>query len=160
MWQEIHYFDMKPLVPPTPSRRRNMRRVKARDTQIELRVRRALHQAGYRFRLHRRGLPGCPDVVLPRYKLAVWIHGCFWHGHTCAKGRTRPKTNAEFWHAKLDGNVARDEANVAAIRQLGWQPIIIWECSLTSGVEQLLAHLAKMKAAGRKPTPPPSLAPQ
>jgi DNA mismatch endonuclease (patch repair protein) len=119
-----------------------MAMVKGRDTRPEMTVRRALHAEGYRFRLHRRDLPGRPDIVLPRYRTAVFVHGCFWHGHDCCKGRRRPSTRVEFWEAKLEGNVARDLAVAAALEATGWDVETVWECSLEAGIERVLARLS------------------
>ena len=107
-----------------------MRRITGKDTQPEIAVRRVLHRMGYRFRLHRKDLPGNPDVVLPRWKTAVFVHGCFWHGHDCKKGSgtRRPKSNTAYWNAKIDRNVQRDTRHGRALRRLGWKRIVIWAC--------------------------------
>ena len=105
-----------------------MRGVKQKDTKPEIRVRRMLHALGYRFRLHRRDLPGRPDIVLPKYNTVIQVHGCFWHQHTgCAEGR-RPTSNTEYWSAKLDRNVERDIENKSKLESLGWVVQTIWEC--------------------------------
>jgi DNA mismatch endonuclease, patch repair protein len=122
------------------TRSRNMSRVKNRGTGPEMVVRRALHARGFRYRLHRKELPGRPDVILPRYRVAVLVHGCFWHGHDCARGK-RPASNREFWTAKLDGNLERDRRTEAGLRELGWNVWVIWECGLEGGVAALLAEL-------------------
>lgn len=109
-------------------RSKNMAAVKGKDTVPELLVRSALHRLGYRFRLHRKDLPGKPDIVLPKHRLCIFVHGCFWHQHPGCSRATRPATNTEFWDAKLDGNVARDKRDVARLRVLGWNVCIIWEC--------------------------------
>ena len=108
-------------------RSRLMARVRTRDTEPETRVRKLLHGMGYRFRLHPKDLPGSPDIVLPRYRKAVFVHGCFWHGHDCAKGR-RPTSNVDFWSKKLDRNVVRDRQSNDALGALGWKVLVIWEC--------------------------------
>lgn len=118
-----------------------MRAVRGRDTGPELRVRRALHAAGFRFRLQRADLPGRPDLVLPRHRLAVFVHGCFWHGHDCPRGRRAPKTNAAYWQAKIARNRTRDAAAQAALTAAGWTPVIIWECALDRAVEQVRAAI-------------------
>lgn len=123
-----------------------MAAVRGRDTKPEVAVRRALHAAGYRFRLHRRDLPGRPDIVLPCHRLAVFVHGCFWHGHDCRRGR-RPSSNTGFWHAKLARNVERDRAAVEALTAAGWTVETVWECSLEAGVERVLARLRRAPAA-------------
>lgn len=117
-----------------------MSRVRNRDTGPEMVVRRALHTRGFRYRLHGKELPGRPDVILPRYRIAVLVHGCFWHGHDCARGR-RPASNREFWTSKLDGNLERDRRAEAGLRELGWNVWVLWECSLRGGVAALLADL-------------------
>lgn len=110
-------------------RRLNMSRVRAKNTRPELAVRRLLHRAGFRFRLHRRDLPGCPDIVLTRYRAAVFVHGCFWHGHSCSLFKI-PATRTEFWCAKIEANRLRDAVAKAALRDAGWRNLWIWECAL------------------------------
>ena len=107
-----------------------MRRVKGRDTKPEMIVRRALTRLGARYRLHRKDLPGSPDVVLPGRRLALFVHGCFWHGHDCARGARVPKQNRDYWTAKVARNRARDEAAVAALQAAAWRVETIWECEL------------------------------
>ncbi len=108
-----------------------MRKVKSRDTTPELKVRKALTRLGARFRLHRADLPGKPDIVLPGRKLAIFVHGCFWHGHDCARGSRVPKANRDYWTAKVARNCARDEENRAALTAKGWRVETIWECDLS-----------------------------
>jgi DNA mismatch endonuclease, patch repair protein len=110
-------------------RRLNMSRVKGRDTKPELLVRSIVHGLGYRFRLHGKGLPGRPDLVLPRHGKVIFVHGCFWHGHAGCRRAARPSTNREFWDRKIDGNVARDAANVRALRRAGWKVLVVWQCA-------------------------------
>lgn len=112
------------------SRRKTMQAVKARDTSIELRVRRILHSEGYRYRIHDRTLPGKPDIVFRPRKKTIFINGCFWHGHECARGDRPPKSNAEYWSAKLARNRERDRATAQRLEQLGWQVLTVWECEL------------------------------
>ncbi len=107
-----------------------MRRVKGRDTTPEKAVRSLLHRLGYRFRLQRRDLPGNPDIVLPGRRSVVFVHGCFWHGHDCARGARMPKANADYWTTKIARNRARDEKNLAALDALGWRAKVVWECEL------------------------------
>ena len=107
-----------------------MRRVKGANTTPELKVRRALTKLGARFRLHRKDLPGAPDIVLPGRRLALFVHGCFWHGHDCARGGREPKANADYWRAKIGRNRARDAANLQRLADLGWRAETIWECEL------------------------------
>jgi len=111
-------------------RSRIMSRVKGRDTQPELVVRRQLHRLGYRFRLHRKDLPGKPDIVLPKYRAVIFVHGCFWHGHPGCRRATRPASNTEFWDRKIDSNVARDAQAQAALAALGWRQLTIWQCQI------------------------------
>ncbi|MGD9664281.1 MAG: very short patch repair endonuclease [Novosphingobium sp.] len=115
---------------PTELRSRTMRAVKSRNTSPEIALRRLLHGAGYRFRLHRKDLPGSPDVVLPGRKSVIFMHGCFWHGHDCARGARQPKTNAGYWRAKISRNVERDAANITALHDAGWRVAVVWECEL------------------------------
>ena len=114
-----------------PERRSaNMARVRGKDTGPEIRVRRMAHAMGLRFRLHRKDLPGKPDLVFPRYRLAVFVHGCFWHRHPGCRRASTPTTRPEFWQAKFDGNVARDRQQQEALEALGWKVLILWECEL------------------------------
>ncbi len=105
-----------------------MRAVKSKDTAPELKVRRAAHALGLRFRLGRTDLPGKPDLVFPGRHTALFVHGCFWHGHDCPRGARVPATNRAYWEAKIARNVARDRTALASLRQLGWKPAVIWEC--------------------------------
>lgn len=107
-----------------------MASIRATNTRPELLVRRTLHAMGYRFRLHREDLPGRPDIVLSAKRIAVFVHGCFWHHHRgCQKARL-PTTNAAFWRGKIEGNVRRDKAAIAALVRAGWHPILVWECEI------------------------------
>ena len=119
-----------------------MQAVKSKDTSIELRVRRTLHAQGYRYRLHRPDLPGRPDLVFSSRKKVVFIHGCFWHGHQCARGKRVPKTNTAYWTAKISRNCARDTAARAKLKELGWKVSVVWECELRheSRVFRRLSH--------------------
>jgi DNA mismatch endonuclease (patch repair protein) len=120
-----------------------MRRVKGRNTTPELKVRRALTRLGARYRLHRKDLPGNPDIVMPGRKLALFVHGCFWHGHDCARGARVPQQNRDYWIAKVGRNVARDAKSRAALADLGWRVETIWECELkdAAALEARLAAL-------------------
>ena len=124
-----------------------MSRIRGRDTRPEKLVRSLLHRLGFRFSLKRRDLPGRPDIVLPRHKTVVFVHGCFWHRHAGCRNSVLPKTRPEFWLAKLDGNVARDRRNVAALKRLGWKVLTVWECELAD--EQKLSRnlLSKLSRA-------------
>lgn len=114
------------------TRSRMMAGIKGRDTRPELIVRRYLHAAGLRFRLGGCGLPGRPDVVLPARRVAVFVHGCFWHRHPGCRYATTPHARAEFWSRKFDANVRRDAHSVAALVEMGWTPATIWECETRS----------------------------
>jgi len=105
-----------------------MSRVRAKDTRPEMLVRRAIWSSGLRYRLHDKRLPGNPDIVLPSRRIAVFVHGCFWHRHPGCKSTRTPKTRVEFWETKFQGNVARDARVTAELERLGWTVIIIWEC--------------------------------
>ena len=118
-----------------------MARIKGKNTKPELVVRRTLHALGYRFRLHRGDLPGRPDIVLPRYKTAIFVHGCFWHRHPNCSKATMPKTRREFWQNKFETNILRDRRNTEALQNAGWQVLIVWECE-TKQIDALCARLA------------------
>lgn len=113
-----------------------MSRIRGGDTRPELLIRRECHRQGLRFRLHRKDLPGKPDLVFPKYKTIMFVHGCYWHSHGCKYGSVVPKTNTEFWQSKRSDTVKRDKRNVAALLEIGWRVVIVWEC-VTSGTEAL-----------------------
>ena len=115
----------------------NMSRIRGTDTKPEMIVRSIVHQMGFRFRLHRKDLAGKPDIVLPRHRKIIFVHGCFWHMHRCRYGKVVPKTNAEFWQNKRRGNVERDKRNRKALKNEQWQVLTIWEC-WTRDAEQLV----------------------
>jgi len=106
-----------------------MAAIKGKDTKPEVLLRKALFADGYRFRIHVKNLPGAPDIVLPKYRSVILVHGCFWHGHFCSISKI-PKTNIEFWTNKIHRNQARDIKTKAALKKLGWKVLIVWECSL------------------------------
>ena len=112
------------------TRSRMMSGIRGRDTRPEMAVRRALFAAGFRFRLHRRDLPGTPDIALPGRKVAVFVHGCFWHRHVGCRYSKLPASRPEFWKAKLDGNVDRDARAVQALQAMGWRVLVVWECAI------------------------------
>jgi DNA mismatch endonuclease (patch repair protein) len=113
----------------TPEQRsRNMAAIRGKDTKPEIVVRTALHALGYRFRLHRRDLPGSPDIVLPKYRTVIFVHGCFWHSHNCRYGKVTPATRSEFWSDKRTGTVERDQRKTQALEMEGWRVLTIWEC--------------------------------
>ena len=114
-------------------RSRQMGRIKGKNTKPELRVRKLIHRAGHRYRLHRKELPGKPDLVFPSKRKVIFVHGCFWHAHskpTCKKARI-PKTNQNFWRDKFAANAARDRRNVEILAEMGWKVLTLWECELT-----------------------------
>jgi DNA mismatch endonuclease, patch repair protein len=113
--------------PPTEERRRLMQRVRRTDTAPEILVREVLSDNGYRFSRHVKTLPGTPDIVFSKLKKAIFVHGCFWHAHTCKRGTT-PKTNRAFWIAKFDSNRLRDRRNVAGLKTMGYRALVVWEC--------------------------------
>lgn len=122
-------FRMADVVDPA-TRSRMMSGIRGRDTLPEMTLRRALHRAGFRFRLHAAQLPGRPDLVLPKRRAAVLVHGCFWHRHPGCRYATTPATRPAFWKSKFEGNVERDARNHAALLGLGWRIATIWECAL------------------------------
>jgi DNA mismatch endonuclease (patch repair protein) len=124
----------------TEMRSRMMAAVRGANTLPELYVRKKLFGEGFRYRLHVRELAGKPDIVLPRYRMAVFVHGCFWHGHSCPRGK-RPSSNIEFWNAKIDGNVRRDRHNRILLKRAGWSSVVIWECRLEMATRALLRRL-------------------
>ena len=128
--------------PVDQSRSALMRRVRGKDTAPEHSVRRAAHALGYRFRLHRRDLPGTPDLTFPRLRKILFVHGCFWHRHEGCRRTTWPKTRAVYWRRKFEENVERDRRNVAELRALGWEVLVVWECE-TFDWEKLLALLSE-----------------
>lgn len=125
-----------------------MGRVRSKNTAPELTVRRCLHANGYRFRLHKKSLPGSPDIVLAKYNLCIFVHGCFWHRHANCGRASIPQTNGEFWVTKFGRNVERDVAVQKALRELGWRVSVIWECQIkdTERASQLI--LGKVKSGG------------
>jgi len=119
------------------TRSRMMSGIRGKDTKPELLVRRYLYSRGLRFRLHVADLPGKPDIVLPRFRKIVFVHGCFWHQHAGCKYATLPSSRTEFWASKLSDNVVRDQYQIAALEGLGWGVLIVWECELRDGVTRL-----------------------
>ena len=118
----------------------NMSRIKAKDTQPEWLVRKFLHTNGFRYSLHKKTLPGKPDIVLPKYKTIIFIHGCFWHGHGNCKYFVVPKTRTEWWVKKINTNKANDAKAVKALKKEGWKVIIVWECKLKpAAIEKTLS---------------------
>ncbi|MBP0579593.1 DNA mismatch endonuclease Vsr [Labrys sp. LIt4] len=131
------------------TRSRMMSRIKGKDTRPELAVRRAAHTLGYRFRLHRRDLPGSPDLVFPGRRKVIFVHGCYWHRHPGCRFATTPGSNVEFWTDKFNRNIARDAAAIAALEGQGWRPLVLWECE-TFDSEVLAARLSAHLESGRE----------
>lgn len=133
----------------TPKERsKNMAAVKSKDTEPEMFVRRSLHALGFRFRLHRKDLPGKPDLVFPSRRAVVLVHGCFWHGHTC-RGGALPATRREFWEDKIGKNRLRDKRNVDLLLKLGWRVLTVWECELRD--EDAISRIAAWLNQSREP---------
>jgi len=124
----------------------NMSRIRGKNTRPELIVRSLLHKNGYRFRVHYKFLPGSPDIVLPKYRAAIFVHGCFWHQHRGCQYQYRPKSNTDFWNHKLDQNIKRDNETRMALEDLGWNVIVVWECEtddsscLLSKIQEILTR--------------------
>ena len=128
----------------TPEKRSwNMSRIKGKDTKIEVEVRKYLFSKGYRFRKNDKRYPGKPDIVLPKYHVAIFVHGCFWHRHEGCKDATIPKTRTEFWLEKFDKNVKNDQIKQEKLRALGWKVIVIWECELKRSFQETMDKVEK-----------------
>lgn len=142
---------MADIVSPE-QRSRMMAGIRGKDTKPEIIVRRLLHQLGYRFRLHRKDLPGRPDVVLPKWKTVVFVNGCYWHGHAGCELYRPPKTRTEFWDSKIDGNRRRDEHNYQLLREAGWNVVLVWECAVSKGRrlpgDQIVSELSQAIRSG------------
>jgi DNA mismatch endonuclease Vsr len=122
----------------------NMSRIKGKNTKPEMLVRRFLHSHGFRYKLHDKSLPGKPDIVLPKYKTVIFVHGCFWHGHQGCKYFVVPKTRTNWWLNKINGNIANDTKAIKALKKEGWKIIHLWECNLKARrVNQSLTSLLK-----------------
>jgi len=121
-----------------------MARIRSRDTKPEILVRRAAHNCGLRFRLHRKDLPGKPDLVFPGLRIALFVHGCFWHRHAGCRNCTDPKTRVEFWQTKFAANVERDRRAIDELVSLGWTPLIIWECE-AEDEQRLLLRISDLR---------------
>ena len=127
-------------------RSRNMSAIKSKNTKPEIAVRKVLHSMGYRFRLHRKNLPGSPDIVLPKYKTVIFVHGCFWHRHENCKYASTPKTREEFWQNKFKVNLKRDREIQEKIKNIGWKSVVIWECEVKNNklnLEEFIGPLMK-----------------
>ncbi|MFC1621239.1 very short patch repair endonuclease [Candidatus Omnitrophota bacterium] len=127
----------------------NMSRIRDKNTKPELAVRSFLHQNGFRFRIHKRSLPGKPDIVLPRYKLVIFVHGCFWHRHKGCKGATVPKTRVSFWQKKFVDNIKRFGKVKARLKKSGWGNLVIWECEIANKrkLSKILSTLKQSRRA-------------
>jgi len=128
----------------------NMSRIRSKNTKPELTLRKYLFAHGFRYRLHDKKLPGKPDIILPKYKTVIFVHGCFWHAHENCRYAVMPKSNIEYWTGKISGNVSRDFSARKKLLELGWQIIVIWECSLRKlnfefTMEQLMVQLREYK---------------
>lgn len=135
------------------TRSRMMSGIKGKNTKPEIQVRKYLHGRGLRFRLHVKDLPGKPDLVFPKYKAVVFVHGCFWHQHTGCKYATMPSTRMIFWTNKLSENVARDSYQIAALEGLGWRVFVVWECELQDSTKRLCSLYSEItKEVHAKPT--------
>jgi len=120
----------------------NMSRIQGKDTKPEIIVRSLLHRMGFRFRLHVGTLPGHPDIVLPRWKTVVLVHGCFWHRHRKCQFSYTPKSRKEFWLSKFEANVNRDRQTLTLLRKIGWKPVVVWECEIRE-LEKLTKRLSR-----------------
>jgi DNA mismatch endonuclease, patch repair protein len=118
--------------------------IKAKDTKPELAVRSILHRMGYRFRIHRKDLPGRPDIVLPKYRVAIFVNGCFWHNHKKCRDGKIPKTDTIRWQEKLARNVIRDKKNLIDLRRAGWKPLVIWECEIMTSIDKVKSKINKI----------------
>ena len=125
------------------SRSKNMSAIKSKNTKPEVEVRKLLHSMGFRFRLHKKDLPGSPDIVLPKYKTVIFVHGCFWHRHENCKYASNPKTRVEFWNKKFKDNIERDFVNQEELKSFGWKSKIIWECE-TKNIDKLREKLIQI----------------
>lgn len=119
----------------------NMSRIRSRDTRPERALRSMLHRAGFRFRLHDRSLPGTPDIVMKKHRAVILVHGCYWHRHEGCRNATTPSTRTDFWQAKFSATVARDERNLEALAELGWNPIVVWECDVKNRPDDVIAKI-------------------
>lgn len=132
------------------TRSKIMKSVPQKDTKPEMRLRKALHGMGFRYRLHDKKLPGSPDMVFPKYKVVVFVHGCFWHRHGC-KYTTTPSTRKEFWQAKFKANIERDKRNIRYLKEAGWRVMVVWECVIkgeNADIESMLKEVAKFLNSG------------
>lgn len=132
----------------TPAQRsKHMSKIRSKNTKPEMVVRRFLHANKFRFRLHDKSLPGQPDLKLPKYNTVIFIHGCFWHGHTNCRIYQMPKSRVDFWNSKIENNIARDKERIAMLRKMGWKVIVLWECELKPTKRNNVLHslISKIK---------------
>ena len=131
------------------TRSRMMAGIRGKNTGPEVSLRRAMHARGFRYRLHVRSMPGRPDLIFPRYKAVVFVHGCFWHRHEGCRYATSPATRPEFWTEKFAANVARDRNNEGRLRDAGWRIAVVWECALKRSIDDVAEHLSSWLQSGR-----------
>jgi DNA mismatch endonuclease (patch repair protein) len=124
-------------------RSQNMSKIRSKDTLPEILIRKALWRMGYRYRLYYKLLPGKPDIVITKYKIVIFVHGCFWHRHENCIEASRPKTNSEYWETKINKNIERDKKYQEEIKRLGWKVIIIWECNVKKDIEENIKLVGK-----------------
>lgn len=130
------------MADPTPARSRNMAAIKGKNTRPEKALRSGLFALGLRFRLHSKALPGSPDLVFPKYRAVVFVHGCFWHRHSGCRFTAVPRNNADFWGGKFAGNVKRDQAALEQLHELGWRVAIVWECAMRASPQRAVLQLS------------------
>jgi len=126
-----------------------MSQIRSKNTQPERMVRSYLHAMGFRFRLHQRSLPGAPDIVLPRFRTAIFVHGCFWHAHRNCRYATRPQSNRSYWKQKLAGNATRDKRNRKKLIAAGWRVVTVWECEMKHSSRNIQERLLRILEKGR-----------
>ena len=136
-----------------PQRSAIMRAVKSENTSPEMSIRKFVHGRGFRYCLHRKDLPGTPDLVFPCLKRIIFVHGCFWHGHSCARGSRKPKTNQAYWEQKIARNAERDKQQLRTLRRFGWSVLVIWECHLRSKPAATNAAILKFLNAPKEMSP-------
>lgn len=134
------------------TRSRMMSNIKGKNTRPETDLRKALHALGFRYKLHDKKLPGRPDIVMPKWKTAVFVHGCFWHRHDGCRYASQPKTRPDFWDAKFALNVARDRRNLKALEEAGWRSIVVWECEIKQiGADTIASRILQFLSSPSKP---------
>lgn len=132
-------------------RHKCMSHLRSKNTKPEVKLRKSMFELGYRYRINKKGLPGSPDIVLAKYHTCIFVNGCFWHGHKDCQYATKPKTNAEFWQAKIENNRERDLRDYTFLNSLGWHVIVVWECELKKDkIDDTIAYVRKQLDANRK----------